>query len=257
MRNDPDRTGWKQRLRRSVSHEPPASCRRFELPGGLPSPATRPVLSGGTHEMPQGQSAYLTVDLMPGRDAWVSERAADAPCIRGSSCGSRRSPTARRRLRGGRSWAGRSVSPRTPARPLRPRDDVRGRSAPHATLSLPGARGGPPRCPPHRSRGASRRRPAPLATFRDPASPGALADRRSMKLPQDYVARRRIHERPQANRSTRPASGLRSIVTSTSVVVNGSNSSTPSIRSRSSAAVHASLSSAVSMSLSIVIDALL
>jgi hypothetical protein len=29
--------------------------------------------------MPQGSSAYLTVDLEPGRYAWVSERGADTP----------------------------------------------------------------------------------------------------------------------------------------------------------------------------------
>ncbi|MDZ7801839.1 MAG: hypothetical protein U5K81_13760 [Trueperaceae bacterium] len=47
-------------------------------PGGLKTPAPATFL-GGTHEMPQGQSAYLSVDLQPGRYAWVSERAADAP----------------------------------------------------------------------------------------------------------------------------------------------------------------------------------
>lgn len=34
---------------------------------------------GGTHEMPQGSTAYFTVELTPGRYAWVSERPANDP----------------------------------------------------------------------------------------------------------------------------------------------------------------------------------
>lgn len=47
-------------------------------PEGLKTPAPATFL-GGTHEMPQGESAYLTVDLEPGRYAWGSERGADTP----------------------------------------------------------------------------------------------------------------------------------------------------------------------------------
>jgi len=39
-----------------------------------PAPAT---FLGGTHEMPQGNTAYFRVDLEPGRYAWISERPAD------------------------------------------------------------------------------------------------------------------------------------------------------------------------------------
>lgn len=34
---------------------------------------------GGTHEMPMGSTAYFTVDLTPGRYAWISERPAQNP----------------------------------------------------------------------------------------------------------------------------------------------------------------------------------
>lgn len=50
----------------------------WSRPEGLKAPAPATFL-GGTHEMPQGRSAYLTVDLEPGRYAWVSERGAQTP----------------------------------------------------------------------------------------------------------------------------------------------------------------------------------
>lgn len=50
----------------------------WSRPTGLTTPAPATFV-GGTNEMPQGQSAYLTVDLEPGRYAWVSERGAGVP----------------------------------------------------------------------------------------------------------------------------------------------------------------------------------
>jgi len=41
-------------------------------PGGLQTPAPAEFL-GGTEEMPAGQTAYVTVQLEPGRYAWISE----------------------------------------------------------------------------------------------------------------------------------------------------------------------------------------
>lgn len=41
-------------------------------PGGLQTPAPAQFL-GGVNEMPTGATAYVTVDLMPGRYAWISE----------------------------------------------------------------------------------------------------------------------------------------------------------------------------------------
>ena len=41
-------------------------------PGGLETPAPVEFI-GGTNEMPSGQTAYFTVNLEPGRYAWVSE----------------------------------------------------------------------------------------------------------------------------------------------------------------------------------------
>jgi hypothetical protein len=43
---------------------------------GAPAPAE---FVGGTHEMPQGYTAYFTVDLEPGRYAWISERPVGDP----------------------------------------------------------------------------------------------------------------------------------------------------------------------------------
>ena len=53
----------------------------WSRPGGLATPAPATFL-GGTQEMPRGQTAYLTVDLEPGRYAFVSERPADTPMYR-------------------------------------------------------------------------------------------------------------------------------------------------------------------------------
>lgn len=53
----------------------------WSRPDGLTTPAPATFV-GGTNEMPQGRSAYLTVDLEPGRYAWVSERGADVPMYR-------------------------------------------------------------------------------------------------------------------------------------------------------------------------------
>lgn len=50
----------------------------WSRPDGLRTPAPATFL-GGTHEMPQDRSAYLTVDLEPGHYAWVSERGVDTP----------------------------------------------------------------------------------------------------------------------------------------------------------------------------------
>jgi hypothetical protein len=40
----------------------------------IPAPAE---FLGGTHEMPKGNTAYFTVELIPGEYAWISERPAD------------------------------------------------------------------------------------------------------------------------------------------------------------------------------------
>ena len=53
----------------------------WSRPDGLATPAPAMFL-GGTHEMPHGHTAYLTVELEPGRYAWVSERPANAPMYR-------------------------------------------------------------------------------------------------------------------------------------------------------------------------------
>ena len=51
-------------------------------PGGLVSDQGTVLpfeFMGGTHEMPMGSTAYFTVELTPGRYAWVSERSAQNP----------------------------------------------------------------------------------------------------------------------------------------------------------------------------------
>jgi hypothetical protein len=48
---------------------------------GLREPAPAAFV-GGTHEMPVGHTAYFTVDLAPGRYAWIAESAADKGMIR-------------------------------------------------------------------------------------------------------------------------------------------------------------------------------
>jgi hypothetical protein len=54
----------------------------WSQPGGLvsdPGSAVPFQFLGGTHEMPNGSTAYFTVDLTPGRYAWISERSTDDP----------------------------------------------------------------------------------------------------------------------------------------------------------------------------------
>jgi hypothetical protein len=54
----------------------------WSQPGGLVSDPGSTVpfqFMGGTHEMPNGSTAYFTVDLTPGQYAWISERPANDP----------------------------------------------------------------------------------------------------------------------------------------------------------------------------------
>ncbi len=54
----------------------------WSQPTGLVSTAENPapaVFLGGTHEAPKGSTAYFTVDLEPGRYAWISERPSAIP----------------------------------------------------------------------------------------------------------------------------------------------------------------------------------
>jgi len=54
----------------------------WSSPTGLISTHDAPAPAeflGGTHEMPKGNTAYFTVDLEPGRYAWISERPASIP----------------------------------------------------------------------------------------------------------------------------------------------------------------------------------
>lgn len=49
----------------------------FNNAEGLVSTAENPApttLLGGTHEMPRGNMAYFTVELEPGRHAWITEQ---------------------------------------------------------------------------------------------------------------------------------------------------------------------------------------
>lgn len=69
------------RLEDGVDVAEVAAWMDWSRPDGLATPAPATFL-GGTHEMPQGHTAYLAVDLEPGRYAWVSERPADAPMYR-------------------------------------------------------------------------------------------------------------------------------------------------------------------------------
>jgi hypothetical protein len=48
---------------------------------GLRAPAPAAFL-GGAHEMPVGHTSYFTVDLAPGRYAWIAESAADKGMVR-------------------------------------------------------------------------------------------------------------------------------------------------------------------------------
>lgn len=66
------------RLDDGVSVADVAAWMDWSRPDGLRTPAPATFL-GGTQEMPQGQTAYLLVDLEPGSYAWVSERGANTP----------------------------------------------------------------------------------------------------------------------------------------------------------------------------------
>lgn len=62
-----------------------ASWMDWSQPMGLVSTAENPapaVFLGGTHEAPEGSTAYFTVELQPGRYAWISERPASIPLYR-------------------------------------------------------------------------------------------------------------------------------------------------------------------------------
>jgi len=60
------------RLSADVAEEDLAAWMDWTRPGGLETPAPVEFL-GGTNELPAGQTAYITLDLEPGRYAWVSE----------------------------------------------------------------------------------------------------------------------------------------------------------------------------------------
>lgn len=60
------------RLGDGVDRDSVAMWMNWTRPGSLESPAPAPFL-GGVHEMPAGKTGYFTVDLMPGRYAWVAE----------------------------------------------------------------------------------------------------------------------------------------------------------------------------------------
>lgn len=56
----------------------------FLNPQGLVSTAENPgpaTFISGTHEMPRGNTVYFTVDLEPGRYAWISEQPLDKKTI--------------------------------------------------------------------------------------------------------------------------------------------------------------------------------
>ena len=58
------------------------SWMEWSSPTGLISTHDNPAPAeflGGTHEMPKGNTAYFTVELEPGRYAWISERPAATP----------------------------------------------------------------------------------------------------------------------------------------------------------------------------------
>lgn len=60
------------RLGDEVSRDSVATWMNWTRPGSFESPAPAPFL-GGVHEMPAGTTGYFTVDLTPGRYAWVAE----------------------------------------------------------------------------------------------------------------------------------------------------------------------------------------
>lgn len=62
--------------------EEAAAWMDWSRPDGLvsdPEAGPLPRFLGGTHEAPFGSTVYFTVELTPGRYAWVSERPADQP----------------------------------------------------------------------------------------------------------------------------------------------------------------------------------
>jgi hypothetical protein len=70
------------RLTDDVTIAEVAAWMDWSQPGGLISAHDDSMpfqFLGGTHEMPVGATAYFTVELEPGRYAWISERSAQAP----------------------------------------------------------------------------------------------------------------------------------------------------------------------------------
>lgn len=64
-------------INESTNLEEIANWMDFNKAEGLVSTAENPgpaVFIGGTHEMPKGNTAYFTVELEPGRYAWISEQ---------------------------------------------------------------------------------------------------------------------------------------------------------------------------------------
>lgn len=60
------------RLDEGTSLDAVAAWMNWTTPDGLTSPAPATFL-GGTQEMPEGSTAYFTVNLTPGRYAWIAE----------------------------------------------------------------------------------------------------------------------------------------------------------------------------------------
>lgn len=69
------------RLDEGTAAEEVAAWMEWSRPDGLMEPAPATFL-GGTQEMPRGRTAYVRVELEPGRYAFVSERPADQPMYR-------------------------------------------------------------------------------------------------------------------------------------------------------------------------------
>jgi hypothetical protein len=70
------------RLEEDTDLKEVATWMDWSQPGGMVSDhrtAAPFQFMGGTHEMPMGSTAYFTVELTPGRYAWVSERPARDP----------------------------------------------------------------------------------------------------------------------------------------------------------------------------------
>ncbi len=73
------------RLRADAELGEVAAWMDWSQPGGMVSDHGAPLpfqFMGGTHEMPMGSTAYFTVELTPGRYAWVSERPAQNPLFK-------------------------------------------------------------------------------------------------------------------------------------------------------------------------------